>query len=139
MGTIVREVMTPDPVIIDLDRTVAEAAELMRDRNIGDVIVQDDTGHLGILTDRDIVVRVVAAALDPHATTVGQVATSRTVTVSPDAPFTEAVQKMRDAAVRRLPVVADGRVVGVVSLGDLAVARDQESALADISAAPPND
>lgn len=138
MTTMIREVMTPKPVIIGPERTISEASELMRDHAIGDVIVSDESGQVGVLTDRDIVIRVLAEGLDPHDTTAGQVCSTNTVTVSPEDSIPEAVQRMRDAAVRRLPVTEDGTVVGIVSLGDLAIERDEESALADISAAEPN-
>jgi CBS domain-containing protein len=134
----IREVMTPNPVIIGPERTISEAAELMRDHAIGDVIVADESARIGVLTDRDIVVRVLAEGLDPHDTTAGQVCSANTVTVAPEDSIADAVQRMRDAAVRRLPVTEDGRVIGIVSLGDLAIERDEESALADISAAEPN-
>jgi len=139
MTTMIRQVMTPNPVTIGPERTISEASELMRDHAIGDVIVSDyDSAQLGVLTDRDIVVRVLAEGLDPHNTTAGQVCSVNTVTVAPEDSIPEAVQRMRDAAVRRLPVVDHGHVVGIVSLGDLAIERDEESALADISAAEPN-
>jgi CBS domain-containing protein len=141
MTTMIREVMTPNPVTIGPERTISEAAELMRDHAIGDVIVSDDDGsaQIGVLTDRDIVVRVLAEGLDPHNTTAGQICSVNTVTVAPEDSIAEAIQRMRDAAVRRLPVVeGGGHVVGIVSLGDLAIERDEGSALADISAAEPN-
>jgi CBS domain-containing protein len=69
---------------------------------------------------------------------VGQVCSSNTVALSPEDSITDAVEQMRHSAIRRLPVIDDGRVVGIVTLGDLAIERDEESALADISAAEPN-
>jgi signal-transduction protein with cAMP-binding, CBS, and nucleotidyltransferase domain len=135
---IVREVMTSDPVTIGSHQTVTEAAQLMRDRNIGDVIVTNGSVPLGIITDRDIVVRAVAQGRDVAATEVGEVCTGDVAVVGPD-DFTDmAVKLMRSRAVRRLPVVADGEVVGVVCLGDVAVEEEPRSALADISTAAPN-
>jgi CBS domain-containing protein len=133
----VRDIMTPDPVACPADATIGEAAELMRDRGIGDVLVERDGELMGLLTDRDIVIRGLAEGLDASST-VESVCTPRLVTVEPDAPVAEAVEMMRSMAVRRLPVVDQGRPVGIVSLGDLALELDARSALADISAAEPD-
>jgi CBS domain-containing protein len=111
----------------------------MRANDIGDVIVTDDNGGIcGILTDRDLVVRLIAEGRDPRATRIGDIASRDLASVTGDEPVERAVQLMREKAVRRLPVVEQGRVIGIVSIGDLAVERDPDSALADISAAPPN-
>ena len=134
-----REVMTPDPVTVLKSAPVTEAAQAMKERDIGDVIVRDDGRICGIVTDRDIVVRVLAEGRDPNSTTVGEVASDQPVTLSPDADVSEAVNVMREKALRRLPVTEDGRPVGIVSLGDLAIEEDPNSALADISEAAPND
>jgi CBS domain-containing protein len=91
----------------------------------------------GIITDRDIVVRGIAENHDPQ-TQVKEIASQQVKTVSPEDAVDDAVEIMRDYAVRRLPVVENGRVVGVVSLGDLALERDPDSALGEISSAPPN-
>lgn len=134
-----RDVMTPDPKVLPKTSTVKEAAELMRDDDIGDVIVVNAHNKLfGILTDRDIAVRVVSAGSDPSGVKLEDVATKEVSSLGPDASVEEAVRIMRTQAVRRLPVVEDGKPVGVVSLGDLAIDRDPNSALADISAAPPD-
>jgi CBS domain-containing protein len=114
---------------------------MMRDAAIGDVLVTDN-GHLvGVLTDRDLVVRCVAEARDPGMTTAGECCSSDLVTISPEDEVDKAIQLMRERAVRRLPVVEHGQAVGVVSIGDLAIEQDERLALAlaDISAAPPND
>jgi CBS domain-containing protein len=111
----------------------------MRANDIGDVIVVDDNGKLtGIVTDRDIVVRVVAEGRDPRATRLGDIASRELTVLAPDDPVERAVELMRERAIRRLPVVEQGKPVGIVSIGDLALDRDPDSALADISAAPPN-
>jgi CBS domain-containing protein len=134
----VSEVMTSDPVTLTRDASIAEAARLMRDRGIGDVIVIDGDAAEGIVTDRDIVVRAVAEGSDPNGTRLGQVVSGDLMSVAPDDPVERAIQLMRDKAIRRLPVVEDGRPVGIVSIGDLAVQRDADSVLADISEEPPN-
>ncbi len=138
MAQSIREVMTKDPITLPADRPVIEAARCMRDRDIGDVIVTEGDRIIGILTDRDIVVRVVAEGRDPATTTLGEVATGSLATVSPDDSVDDAVRLIREHNVRRLPVVENGRPVGVVTIGDLAMDLDRRSALADISAAPPN-
>ncbi|TDC50967.1 CBS domain-containing protein [Jiangella ureilytica] len=138
------DVMTPHVVTLPPDATVREAAVRMREYDIGDVVVVDGGGDggggvRGVLTDRDIVVRVVAADRDPDDATVGEACTGDVVTVRPDTSVDEAVGKLREAAVRRMPVVDEGgRPVGMISIGDLAITDDSRSALADISAAPPN-
>jgi CBS domain-containing protein len=110
----------------------------MREQAIGDVIVLENNQVCGIVTDRDIVVRSVAEARDPAATTLADICSHAVRTVAPTDSVEQAVQLMRTHAIRRLPVVEDGRAVGLVSLGDLAVAREPDSALGEISAAPPN-
>lgn len=136
----VTDVMTPDVIGLPASASVAEAAELMRDNNIGDVLVLDDGRVKGMITDRDLTIRVLAEHREPANTTVADVCSTDVVSVSPDAPVTEAVSLMRDRAVRRLPVISsDGQAQGMVSIGDLAMTEDPTSALADISAAPPNE
>jgi len=139
MAERIRDVMTTNPQMLPESTVVREAAEAMRAHDIGAAVVIDDDGKLsGILTDRDIVVRVVAEGRDPRATRIGDIASRDLTAVSPDDPIDRAVQLMRDRAIRRLPAVEKNKVVGIVSIGDLALDRDPDSALADISAAPPN-
>jgi CBS domain-containing protein len=139
MADRIRDVMTPNPQTLSASATVHEAAETMRTHNIGDVIASDDKGGIaGLVTDRDIVVRVVAEGRDPRVTLIEEIVSRDLTAVSPDDPVERAVELMRERAVRRLPVVKRGKIVGIVSIGDLAVERDPRSALADISAAPPN-
>ncbi len=138
MADKVESVMTSGPATCDADDSATDAAKAMRDGNFGAVIVLEEGRVSGILTDRDIVVRAVADGRDPDSVKVGTIATSDATTLSPGDSIDDAVQRMRDANVRRLPVVEGTEAVGIVSIGDLAVARDERSALADISAAPPN-
>ncbi|MBV7694128.1 CBS domain-containing protein [Streptomyces sp. TRM70350] len=140
MTRYIREVMSPSTASIEPMTTVARAARIMRDRDIGDVLVTYDRDLFGVLTDRDIAVRAVAEARDPRVTPVGSLCTRPpVVTVAPDDSTDHAVELMRQHAVRRLPVVdRDGCPVGMVSLGDLATTEDPHSALADISRAAPN-
>jgi CBS domain-containing protein len=135
---LVRDVMSSPVVGLPESATLVDAAQQMRTNDIGDVLIVDGDRVLGILTDRDIVMRALADGRDPASTTVGEIASRDTVVVEPDQPAAVAVQLMRERALRRLPVCEGGHLVGVVSLGNLATARDPESALADISAAPPD-
>ncbi|HYN99540.1 MAG TPA: CBS domain-containing protein [Actinomycetota bacterium] len=139
MPQTIREVMTPDPKVLLKSATVKQAAELMRDDDIGDVIVVNGHKKLyGILTDRDIAVRCGAEGADPDKVTLEEIATKDVTTLSPDATIDLAVALMREKAIRRIPVVEDNKPIGIVSLGDLAIEKDPTSALADISAAPPD-
>jgi len=137
MATTVADVVTPDPVTLEVTRTVRDAAELMRAGDIGDVVVVEDGRLVGIVTDRDLVVRVLAVGGGPDDA-IRQAVSGNVVTVSPTDSIERAAQLMSENAVRRLPVVVDDVVVGIVSIGDLAIERDPDSALADISAAEPN-
>ena len=130
--------MTTNPRTVNVDDTLRDAAVVMRDSDIGDVIVVEDGQVSGILTDRDIVVRAVAEGRDTESTSVGDISTSGIQAIEPDASIDDALRMMRDADIRRLPVVKNGRPVGIVSLGDLAVEREPDSTLADISAAAPD-
>jgi CBS domain-containing protein len=134
----IRDVMSSPPVTTTTSTTLEQVARQMRDEAIGDVIVLEGDLVWGILTDRDIVIRAVAEGRDPARTRVADVASRDLTTVSPDDGVDDAIDLMRGRAVRRLPVVDNGRPVGVVSLGDLALERDPDSCLGQISAAPPN-
>ncbi len=138
MATAVRDVMTTDPVTIEASEPIAEVARRMRTADTGAIVVLRDGSVAGIATDRDIAIRAVAEGRDVNTTPVGDICSGDLEAVGPDARVEQVVQTMRSRAVRRMPVVEDGRTVGIVSLGDLAMERDQQSALADISAAPGN-
>lgn len=135
----VHEVMTEKPVTVEKVTSLAEAARVMRDADIGDVLVVDEGRLRGIVTDRDLVIRAMAENRDPAETTVQAICSTEPVTVQPDDGVDEAMDLMRRHALRRLPVqTEDGELVGVVTLGDLTVERDPGSALAAISAAEPD-
>ncbi|NRQ33534.1 CBS domain-containing protein [Nonomuraea sp. NN258] len=137
MAKTVADVMTTRPATVEGDQPVSVAAALMRDNDAGAVIVNDNGRMQGIVTDRDITVRVTADDRGPD-TPVRDACSPSVEAVGPDTSIDQAVQLMRSHAVRRLPVVEDGRAVGIISLGDLALERDPNSALADISAAEGN-
>jgi len=132
----VRDVMTAEPIVLQRDQSIADAARAMRDNDMGSVLVVDGDKLCGIVTDRDIVVRALAESAAPSSP-IGTVCTPHLVAVEADDDTAAALQVMQDNAVRRLPVMEHGRIVGIVSIGDLAVEQDEESALADISAARP--
>jgi CBS domain-containing protein len=138
MGQQVKDVMTSGPITLDREASLVEAARVMRDQGIGDVIVVEGDDAAGIVTDRDIVIRGVAEGADPNTTRVGQVVSGDLTSVAPDDPVDRAVELMREKAVRRLPVLEGGKPIGVVSLGDLAIQgdTDADSVLADISDEP---
>jgi CBS domain-containing protein len=137
MGETVRSVKSPDPATLPAESSVA-AARLMRQLDCGDVIVTDNGSVVGIATDRDIVVRCVAAGHDPAKVLLRDVCTKRLFTLDPADPVSLALDLMVKEAIRRLPVMTDGKAVVIVSLGDLALARDRKSVLGKVSAAPPN-
>lgn len=138
MPDTISEVMTRDPATCAPTDTALDAARAMQKGDFGAVVVTEDGSVSGIVTDRDIVVRGVAAGKDPGSTEIRELCTSGPATLSPEDSIDQAVEELRQKDVRRLPVVEGDEVVGIVSIGDLAVARDERSALADISAAPPN-
>jgi CBS domain-containing protein len=130
--------MSTDVIVCDDSTSVADVARVMRDRHIGDVLVSSSGKLRGIATDRDIVVRCVAEGGDLERIEIGELLSTDPVMVDPQDPVEDAVKRMVEHSIRRLPVVEDGRLVGVVTLGDLARDRDEDSALANISAARPN-
>lgn len=135
----VRDVMTTDPTTVEPQTSVQAVARMMRDENIGAVLVTEGERLRGLVSDRDLVVRAMAEGGDPDRTTVAQACSEDLVTVGPDDELDLAVRVMREHSVRRVPVVDRERhAVGIVSLGDLAIERDPDSALGDISAARPN-
>jgi CBS domain-containing protein len=138
MARTVADVMTKDPKALDEGAPVVAAAKLMRDADIGAVIVTSGDEVRGILTDRDIVVRAVADDRELSEVTVGELCTASPTTVSPDQTVDDALRTMEQQNVRRLPVVDGGRAVGFVSLGDLSEVADTGEAMRDIAEAPAN-
>jgi CBS domain-containing protein len=138
MAQKIRDVMTRDPRTVEASSSVADAAKVMREADVGPVIVTEGDKIAGIVTDRDVAVRAVAMDRDPKSTPVKEIISSDVVTLSPDDSVGEAVQAMRQRDVRRVPVVEGGKPVGIVALGDLAVDRDPGSVLGDISTGSPN-
>jgi CBS domain-containing protein len=133
----VSDIMTPAPVGVYYSQTIGEAARIMRDTQVGAVLVVNDGALSGVVTDRDLVVRGLAEGEGPDSP-VGPLCSGDLVGVAADADVGQAEQLMREHAVRRLPVISDGQVVGIVSIGDLAVSVDEDSPLAAVSRAQPS-
>jgi signal-transduction protein with cAMP-binding, CBS, and nucleotidyltransferase domain len=118
MNAKVRDVMTPGPIGVDYYQSIGTAAQTMRDWGVGAVLVVNDQALYGLVTDRDLVVRAVAESRGPDEP-VGPLSSRDLVGVHADEDTNVAVALMREHAVRRLPVIEDGQVAGIVSLGDL--------------------
>ena len=120
MGKMVRDAMTPNPRTVALGDSVVEAAQIMEKEDVGSVPVVDaDNILVGMITDRDIALRVVAAGRDPRSTTAGEVATTQVSPAYPDEPLDEALEQMASLQVRRLPVIEDDRVIGILAQADV--------------------
>ena len=125
MAKSVRDAMTEDPRSIGASASVVEAARLMREQHIGSLPVTEDERLVGMITDRDIATRVVAESAVPETTSVGDVYSRDLVSVGPDSDLDEALQLMVRHQIRRLPVVTNGRLVGLVAQADIAL-KDNE-------------
>lgn len=138
MAQTINEVMSPDPISLPASASLVDAALAMRGSDIGDVIVTIDGQPRGIVTDRDIVMRAIAEGMDPSRTTLGDICTQEIACLTSRHSVQDAATLMRELAIRRLPIVDENdQLVGVVSLGDLAIEADPGSALGDISSKPP--
>jgi CBS domain-containing protein len=139
MAQQLRDIMTPDPVVLDAESPLADAAQRMRDEDIGDVLVRNGGRICGLVTDRDITIRAVAEGRDPGTTRLDDVCSHELISLTPQDSIEDAARLMRDNAIRRVPVLENDQPVGMVSLGDLSIERDSGSVLAEISAAPPSE
>jgi CBS domain-containing protein len=125
--TQVKDVMTRSPSVCDRQTTVLEASRLMREEDVGSIPVVADGKPVGVVTDRDIVLRVVAEGRDPSMITAGEIASGELVVVEPDQGLDDALRLMAKHQVRRLPVVDDDRLVGIVAQADVARTADERS------------
>src|SRR5215207_9492459 len=126
MANSVRDAMTEDPRSIGASASVVEAARLMREEHIGSLPITDDEKLVGMITDRDITTRVVAEAADPERTSVGDVYSRDLISVEPDKDLEEALRLMARHQVRRLPVVENGRLIGIVAQADIALRENEK-------------
>jgi CBS domain-containing protein len=136
VSTKVRNAMTPGVRAVAPTDSVTEAAQAMKEQDVGSLPVVEGESLVGIVTDRDIVVRAVAERVDPRTATVGEVTSGDLVTVEPDEDLDDALKLMAQHRIRRLPVVEDGRLVGVVAQADVALEANDKDAgemLAEIS------
>jgi CBS domain-containing protein len=137
---LVRHAMSTDLRTAKPDMTAADAAGLMRNFDTGVVPVIDGERLVGLVTDRDIVLRVVADREDPNAVRLGDIATRSVVTATPDMNLSDARDLMAEHRIRRLPVMKNDRLVGILSLGDVALADASKRAvgnvLEDVSESP---
>jgi CBS domain-containing protein len=138
MPTKMRDIMSAAPVSMAATESVSAAARAMKEHGIGTVVIITDGRLSGLVTDRDIAVRVLAENRDPVTTRLGDICSTELAVLGPDDDVEQAARLVRRLAVRRIPVVQDGTPVGVVSIGDLALEQDRSSALPQASAAPPN-
>lgn len=122
----IRDLMTENPTTCEPSTTAVDAARVMASEDVGPVPIVDGGRLVGIVTDRDLVVRILAEGKDPNSATIGEIASSDLVTVQPDADLQEAERLMADNQVRRLPVVEGDRLVGIVAQADIARVLDEE-------------
>ena len=118
--TTAADVMNPEPIAIDADSSVTAAAQAMAKHQIGMLPVVRDGGVIGVVTDRDLVLRVLGAGLDPASTRVSQVASDWVATVTPETALDQVELVIEERRVRRIPVVSAGKLVGIVSQSDVA-------------------
>jgi CBS domain-containing protein len=133
-----RDIMSPAPACIAPADTVLAAAKAMRERGVGTVLVLTDGQLSGLLTDRDITVRVLAENRDPQTTRIDEICSTDVAVLGPDDNVDQAARLVRERAVRRVPVLQDGVPVGVVSIGDLALEKAGSWALSGARAACPD-
>ncbi len=133
MDARVRDVMTPGPIGVDYYQSIGEAARTMRDWGVGAVLVVRNESLYGLVTDRDLALRAVSEARGADEP-VGPLSSANLIGVDADAGVREAMRLMRQHSVRRLPVLKDGQVTGIVSLGDLAITGESALAFAQPSA-----
>jgi CBS domain-containing protein len=132
-----RDIMSAAPVCMASGESVSAAAKAMKDRGVGTVLVLSDGRLSGLVTDRDITVRVLAEDRDPLTTRVGDICSGELAVLGPDDDVEHAGRLVRERAIRRIPIMENGTPVGVVSIGDLALEQDERSALSGVSAARP--
>ena len=127
-STTVKDVMTARPTTVSTDSPIVEAARRMLSEDVGSLpVVNVEQELVGMVTDRDLVLQVIAKDLDPHKVSVADVCTESPVTATPDEPLDAALQRMASQQVRRLPSVSDGRLVGILAQADVARPATPES------------
>jgi CBS domain-containing protein len=133
-----RDIMSPAPVCMAAGESMSAAARAMKEHGTGTVLVLSDGRLSGLVTDRDIMIRVLAENYDPLTTRVGDICSGDLVTLGPDDEVEQAIQLARERAVRRIPVLADGAAVGMVYVGDLAPECEERSTGSGLLTAAPD-
>ena len=132
----VADLARTDPIAATRDASIAAVSALMRDETVGSVVIVDDGAPVGIVTDRDVAVRVVAEGKNPEDVTAGDVMTADPVTVDVDAGLMDLTSTMAEHSVRRVPVVDGGELYGIITLDDVdQLLSDERQHLADVVAA----
>jgi len=131
MAMLVRHAMTESPKTAKSDMSAGDAAALMKQFDVGVIPIVDDGKLAGIVSDRDLVLRVIANRENPDRVRLGDILTRTPATVSPDTKLTEARDLMAQHRVRRLPVLKGRELVGIISLGDVALASASERAVGE--------
>jgi len=126
-----RDIMTPSPATVDISDSAITAAQMMRDEDIGAVPVLDEQMVVGIITDRDITTKIVAEGIDPETAQVGEYMSTHVITGRPDMSIKDAIELMGREQIRRLPILDQNRLVGIVSIGDLAIEADADEEVED--------
>jgi CBS domain-containing protein len=134
----VRDVMTKNPVSMSADSSVVDAAKAMSDFRIGSVVVMERDKPCGIVTDRDITVRAVATGSDPKSTKLSDICSHDLAAVEADQSLDDAIKVMKSHDVKRVVVMSDSKLEGIVSLGDLTARGQGEDVQKDLSKAEPN-
>lgn len=139
----VRDVMTPNPECVSERDSISDVARIMKEQDTGVVPVVDGKKIIGLITDRDIVIRGIAEGRDLSSVKVNELMTKSIRSVSEDTPVNDVLNLMGNAEIRRVPVVnGNNELVGIISLGDIATNSNQDGrvgkAVEDISEAPPN-
>ncbi len=133
MARSVRDLMTPNPQGVEASASVSDAARIMKEQDVGPVPILEGGQLVGMLTDRDIAIRVVAEGRDPQSTTAGEIASRDLVTIDPQQDLDEALRLMAQHQVRRLPVVEeDGRLVGILAQADVATEHGDDRATGQV-------
>jgi CBS domain-containing protein len=134
-----RDIMSPAPACMAPADTVSAAAKAMKERGVGTVLVLTDGQLSGLLTDRDITVRVLAENRDPQTTRIDEICSTDVAVLGPEDNMDQAARLVREHVVRRIPVLQDGIPVGVVSIGDLALEKAQRSPAPRLPAQTPDE
>jgi len=127
----VKDIMTKEVTCVNPSTNIVETAQLMQKHNVGSIPVCDNTGVVGIVTDRDIVVRNIAVGKNPQQTPVSDIMTCGVTTVAPEMDINEVTKMMSSTQIRRVPVVDNKKIVGIVALGDIATDAKYDTEVAD--------